>query len=167
MKELQTIETHYGTQRAKRSNVLLINHIHEGMSILDAIGAPEITKRAFCLHPIVQNKVDIDVSWSDSYSLAVEYAEFANSFLCKPETDYVLTEHNITKQSTLIEICLFRNKVPSLAVAQMLYADKIQNRKDFRLYHVLTHSRAEELEMYFNTWIDYLTTNFNIFEGIQ
>ena len=38
----------------------------------------------------------------------------------------------------------------------MLLADKLQNRKDFRLYHLGKHERTKELDHYFDLWIDYL-----------
>ena len=36
MKELPLIERYYGTRTAKRSGVPLINHIHEGLAVLEA-----------------------------------------------------------------------------------------------------------------------------------
>ena len=35
-------------------------------------------------------------------------------------------------------------------------ADKIQNRKDFELYHELTHPRSKELIQYFKNWLEKL-----------
>jgi hypothetical protein len=35
----------------------------------------------------------------------------------------------------------------------MLIADKIQNRKDFELYHEGTHERSLELKCYFIDWL--------------
>ncbi|MGK0389502.1 MAG: hypothetical protein ACI94Y_002242 [Maribacter sp.] len=52
-------------------------------------------------------------------------------------------------------------------VKQMLIADKVQNYKDFMLYHYKLHTRSDELYEYFQNWskllgIDYKEwTNFN------
>lgn len=48
----------YGESTAKRSGVPLINHIHEGLTILDTIGADVVTQSAFCLHPLLQHDGD-------------------------------------------------------------------------------------------------------------
>ncbi len=50
----QAIQDYYGEQRAKRSNVLYIHHIGEGLIVLDAIDATLSARQAYCLHPIVQ-----------------------------------------------------------------------------------------------------------------
>jgi hypothetical protein len=38
----------------------------------------------------------------------------------------------------------------------MLFADKVQNEKDFALYHEGTHARSKELREYFNNWLNIL-----------
>jgi hypothetical protein len=35
----------------------------------------------------------------------------------------------------------------------MLIADKVQNFKDFRTYHADSHSRRQELDVYFRQWL--------------
>ena len=52
--EYNIIKAFYGEERANRSGVLLINHIDEGLHILEKIGASEKSKKAYCLHPILQ-----------------------------------------------------------------------------------------------------------------
>ena len=41
-------------------------------------------------------------------------------------------------------------------IKQMLYADKVQNEKDFRFYHEGKHERSKELREYFNNWLNIL-----------
>src|SRR4029078_12238753 len=53
--EYQAIQKMYGDGKAQRSNVPFINHIDEGLYILNQIGASDTAKRAYCLHPIVQD----------------------------------------------------------------------------------------------------------------
>ncbi len=148
------IKTYYGDQKAERSDVRLMNHIDEGLAILDAINASERAKEAFCIHPIVQVE---DISHHSlktypCYPLAQEYADKANSYLCRPENDWISTTFDIDRVvGTMSGEC-----------ARMLYADKIQNRKDFRMYHQATHPRSEELTQYFDLWIEYLRTYYHI-----
>lgn len=144
--EYEVIAKFYGDGRARRSGVPLMNHIDEGLATLAALGATDIAKRAFCLHPIVQNSEPIDVSWSPAYELACEYRDRANAYLCRPETDWVLTT-----QDALSII-----GVPSYQCILMLLADKTQNQKDFNLHHKRDHPRASELTNYFNVWIQFL-----------
>ena len=46
-------------------------------------------------------------------------------------------------------------------VKQMLIADKVQNYKDFLIYHSETHPRKEELDFYFNKWFEFLEIDYN------
>lgn len=148
--EYNLIKNYYGEDRATRSQVPLINHIDEGLAILDEIYASEMAKRAFCLHPIVQSDVDFDVSWSKAYKLALEYRDRANSYLCTPENDHITTIEQLHEiLGPMSQECV-----------EMLYADKKQNQKDFYAYHKDTHERAEQLDSYFKLWIDYLTSYY-------
>jgi hypothetical protein len=51
MKELELITQFYGDRKAERSGVPLINHIHEGLWILESMNASRVTKQGWCLHP--------------------------------------------------------------------------------------------------------------------
>lgn len=147
-REYQVISEFYGNRVAFRSNVPLINHINEGLVILENIRAPELVKDAFCIHPIVQTKQPIDVSWSESYSLACEYSRVANSYLCKPETDHVQTVDDVFKLVGKM----------SKECRDMLLADKLQNRKDFLIHHQ-DHPRFDQLNNYFDLWLRFLQSN--------
>jgi hypothetical protein len=150
--ELQLITDYYGNTQAERSQVPLINHIHEGLCVLQAIESSGIAKRAFCIHPIVQNDVTtVDLSNVNLfvYRLAEEYKHKANSYLCTPHTDHVTTTDQLKYiLGTTSKHCL-----------QMLYADKIQNHKDFMLYHFQKHPRSKELSNYFHLWLRFLRLN--------
>ncbi len=145
--EYDLISKFYGTKRAKRSNVLLMNHIDEGLKILDQLNASAQAKGAYCLHPIVQADKDLldnrqllaNIS-SDVIILVMEYRSIANQYLS------TRTINNIG------EILLS----PLKEVNQMLLADKTQNYKDFVLYHKGKHPRSKELEIYFHNWLDRL-----------
>ena len=144
--EFDVIHKFYGDKTAKRSGVPLMNHIIEGVQMLDIWGRSDLEKAAFCLHPIVQNDEDVDVEWSLAYPLACEYRDRANSYLCRPETDWVRDiPHVYSLVGEMSEGC-----------AYLLLADKVQNQKDFLIYHSLTHERRFQLMNYFNVWIKYL-----------
>ena len=144
----------YGQGTTLRSGVPFMNHIDEGLEMLRLWGASEEAQRAFCIHPIVQEQVNRSYLVSDLagdidpkvLQIAEEYAEKANVFLCKLETDYVC---NIREVYDLV------GKI-STDVAYMLLADKKQNYKDFLKYHQNSHPRARRLDLYFRLCIKYL-----------
>lgn len=149
--EYKLIAREYGTQRAKRSQVLLIDHIHQGLQIMDLFGATVQAKLAYCLHPLVQNYVDLEANMAKicreellnprALILAMEYRNKANRFLCCPENDsYTPSELKEIVGELLPE------------VRHMLIADKIQNNKDFMLHHYGTHERSTQLKEYFEDW---------------
>jgi len=142
--EYQWIKQFYGDRTAKRSGVALMNHIDEGISVLEMIHAGSDAKRAFCLHPLFQADEDFSKNYGfinkvDPYvaMLTMEYRNIANQYL----------SHR--KIESIEEIALS----PMDEVNNMLIADKIQNYKDFLIYHDGTHPRSDELNEYFNNWL--------------
>lgn len=160
--EYKLISDIYENQVAKRSKVPLINHINEGIDLLDKYGADDFTKRAFCLHPIYQN-IDCMRYNADKllniHSLisfyATEYATCANAYLCRPETDLWGLQEIGNAVGVLIR-----------PVALMLRADKVQNQKDFNIYHQGSHVRSKQLEKYFALWLNYLDQIDNNYKTI-
>lgn len=149
---LRAIRAFYGERRAERSRVLLMNHIEEGLTILDALDARIVAKQAYCLHPLVQMDDDLARAFTTGGSLdgvrvdplalaiALEYRRCANAHLSRHAPD------------TLQHVSL----APFDDVKLMLIADKVQNRRDFRRHHADTHARAAELEAYFARWLAFL-----------
>jgi hypothetical protein len=139
----QRIKNFYGSRKANRSGVLYINHIYEGLIILDRIGASLEAKQGFCMHPILQ--CDQDFSEQAKYVtgdpyiivLTIEYRSVANEYLSKRK----ITHDCEVRLSPLKD------------VNDMLIADKVQNYKDFNLFHRTTHDRSFELINYFSTWL--------------
>lgn len=142
----------YEGKHAERSNVPYINHIDEGIKILEAIDASKDAYIGYCLHPIFQADAALhellsnDTLINELYyngvglraiALTMEYRRVANSYL----------SHD--KLEDMVPIV-----IP--AVKEMLIADKVQNYKDFELYHVATHARAFELDKYFSNWFEVL-----------
>ena len=146
----KTILDFYGDKKAKRSQVPLINHIDEGLYIMNKINASETAKKAYCLHPLIQS----DEALSENYALLsdidvqvvialTEYRSVANEYLSKRQIERI----DDIRLSPLKE------------VNDMLIADKIQNKKDFELYHKGIHPRSAELDLYFNNWLRRLNVN--------
>lgn len=141
----------YRGKTAKRSSVPYINHIDEGLRILDALNADELTKAAYCVHPLFQSTEDMKNSYTNRVHkkvhptvlmLAMEYRNTANAFLCRPETDGY-----------------GEGDLPGLALEEirlMLIADKVQNYKDFLIHQRNTHERGNELSAYFKKWLWHL-----------
>lgn len=145
------IKIFYSDRFAKRSKVPLINHIDEGLLILDYLGADSLVKDAFCLHPLFQDSEELVNTINDSdYNLidvksiilAMEYRHVANSFLSGKKKENMLPLINED-------------------VAVMLVADKVQNYKDFLTYHKDTHKNSKRLDAYFNEWFDVLNIDYN------
>lgn len=149
--EYRMISRFYGDRKAKRSGQFYMKHIDEGLAHLTRLGADEITQRAWCLHPIVQNDEDLTKNWLSFLSydvdprtliLAMEYRSVANEYLAHREI------------GTFNEIRLS----PLKAVNQMLWADKIQNQDDLVRYN-RNHPRYDELYAYFVNWFERLKGN--------
>ena len=126
-----------------------MQHINEGLLVLNAIHATLPARQAYCLHAIVQGDNELSTAFEPTsvlyhypislyaVALAIEYRWVANSYLSQR-----------TIQS-LDEIQLS----PLAEVQQMLVADKVQNRKDFERYHRDSHPRAQALDTYFRNWL--------------
>lgn len=143
-KSYQLINSYYGNRRAKRSGVLYINHIDEGLIILEAIGASLTAKKAYCIHPILQEDDTLAQNMSLVQSVdrntlitAMEYRNVANRGLSCYQVDN--PDHIYLG--------------PLKDVHDMLIADKVQNRKDFIKYHLGSHPKSEELDRYFRNWL--------------
>lgn len=153
------ISDYYGDRKAERSGIPYINHIDEGLALLKWLGlsmeAHEHIFAAYAYHPILQMDDDL-VSNTTRLALhhdsviarmsreaiiyTMEYRSVANEYLSKRSIQ------------SIEEIRLS----PLRQVNWMLMADKIQNRKDFELYHEGTHPRSKELAQYFRNWLQRL-----------
>lgn len=147
--EYRYISDFYGNDCAKRSGTPFMNHIDEGLAILHWIGASPQAKKAYCLHPIYQPNELINKYSKASMTFrisadviinAIEYRNIANNYLSTRKID------------SLDDIKLS----PLKDVNDMLIADKIQNRKDFELYHEGKHNRSDQLSQYFKNWLEKL-----------
>lgn len=146
--EYQAIHDYYGTRTAKRSGVPLMQHINEGIIILERIGADLVTQGAFCLHPLFQMD-ETFVNEAQAYMMrhgftssaftAMEYRGIANAYLA---------HHAMPPDGIRLG--------PLLRVHQMLVADKVQNCKDFDLHHKGRHANSDRLTEYFDQWLDAL-----------
>jgi hypothetical protein len=149
MKEYDAIAAYYGERAARRSRVPYIQHIDEGLLVLDQIFATEQAKRAFCLHPFVQEDADLAANHArlpeltdDPHVivLVMEYRHIANATL----------SHRTIASAADIPL----SPIPD--VNAMLVADKVQNYKDFIFHHQATHPRSAELDRYFLCWLERL-----------
>ncbi len=49
----------YGHHVAARTGILLMDHLDEGLLVLERIGASELVQRAFVLHPLLQGDTEL------------------------------------------------------------------------------------------------------------
>lgn len=149
--EYKAIQEYYGERTAERSGVPLMQHIDEGLIILELIGSTKDVMRAFCLHPLFQSDEDLAKTLEDNklyvfstrcITLAMEYRARANDWLS--EKVYKMRSSMVTEGKPAW--------MPLIEVKHMLIADKVQNYKDFLEYHYGKHERSEELNHYFLEW---------------
>lgn len=157
-----TIEEFYGNRTAKRSGVPLINHINEGTSILKALDADPAAILAYRLHPIYQNDEDLYNNYQSLLNrpqlvvlYTMEYRNIANASL----SDIVYS--NNYRDWCPLELRRPIKISPLDEVNKMLIADKVQNWKDFKLYHLGKHERSDELDFYFRSWFRALGISIN------
>jgi len=147
------ISSFYEGKVAERSGVPYINHIDEGLGILNEIGATQNAMDAYCLHPLFQMNPDLLENHdrfpegidNETVVAAMEYRHIANSYL----SDLPI--------SSVADIFLS----PLQDVNDMLIADKVQNYKDFLLYHDGDHPRSDLLNEYFNNWFERLGVDYD------
>lgn len=150
--EYRLIEDYYGEQRARRSQVFLMNHIDEGLAVMATVQASSAAMRAFCLHPLLQ----------DDEALARNYRRVSAAMQKVPDGAYVLglaLEYRSVANAYLAHCTTPPDGIrlsPLKEVNQMLIGDKVQNRKDFELYHAATHKNRERLAQYFQEWCQVL-----------
>ena len=133
----------YGDDTAS-SGVPFINHIDDGVVILIARHAEAKTIAAYMLHPLFQSDESlvsslhlVDRMDHKVMALVMEYRNKANAWLSdNPDAE--------------------RPTLPLHEVKEMLVADKVQNRKDFMSHHRGTHPNSEQLERYFDAWLEHL-----------
>jgi len=145
--EYEMIKSYYGSKVANRSKVPLINHINEGLLILEWISASDYAKRAYCLHPMFQSDDDLLKNYESNLGInqrvfinVMEYRHIANDYLSKRKINGLED----------IRLSLLKD------VNDMLIADKVQNRKDFERFHLGKHERSSELDQYFKNWLSKL-----------
>ena len=146
------INGYYGDRAAVRSNVPYMAHIIEGVEILKCINGTDAAIAAYMIHPMFQDNDKLSENLKkyshdiDGYvlNLALEYRDVANDYL------------SFRKIKNLSEIRLSQTK----EVNDMLIADKVQNYKDFLLYHADSHKNSKELDQYFQNWFDRLDVNY-------
>lgn len=168
--EYRLISNHYGDRVAKRSQVRLMNHIDEGLVVLDRISATDEAKRAFCLHPLFQADEDLKENWYMAryvdphvLLLAIEYRSVANDFLSNKIESLQETIEAYGIDGLNPELVRLS---PLFEVNEMLIADKVQNYKDFVTYHKATHDRTSELDDYFNIWLKRLGVSDQLYNSL-
>lgn len=161
--EYDLIQEFYGDQKANRSQVFLMNHIDEGLAVMRWAGCSPQAARAFCLHPLVQNDADLSenfdrvqramksvASGALTLAMAMEYRSVANEYLA-----------HCTMAPAGVRLS------PLSDVNLMLLGDKVQNRKDFELYHAETHQNRVRLAEYFQQWCAALGVDEKAYEELK
>ena len=146
--EYELVTKFYAGKVAARSRVYKIHHVTEGVYVLNGLGASLAAKRAFCLHPMLQDDEELEANFYSivvncdptAVALALEYRNIANQYLSNRDIE------------SISEIQLS----PLHQANLMLVADKIQNRKDVELYNRGAIRNSDRLDVYFNNWLQRL-----------
>jgi hypothetical protein len=168
----QEVADFYRGRTAERSGVPLIQHIDEGLTIIDRAGGSVGTMQAYCLHPLFQSDqvlassgVALINKWHSTgfpsanvMMLVMEYRQQANAWLSDKVTleevrDWIPTPGPQPDPGYRPLIKGKPTPGPLGEVRMMLIGDKVQNRKDFMRYHFDTHPRSKELDHYFMLWL--------------
>lgn len=143
--EYKAIAAHYGARTARRSGVALMNHIDEGLAIMNHIHASTDAQRAFCLHPLIQGDAALPTAFAQLGALTERLPVAALAFEYRNIANACLARHAPASPEAI-------GLSPLDDVNAMLVADKVQNAKDFILYHRATHPGSASLERYFKRW---------------
>lgn len=155
--EFAAIERHYEGKQAERTGVPYIQHIIEGLYVLDEIDASINARLAYCLHPLTQADEDLAVfapavaSGPEILVNAIEYRNCANRYLS-------FHYGRDTRRARLS---------PLADVNDMLIADKVQNRKDFETFHKGSHKDSDRLDAYFKEWLDVLGVDEDRYQSLR
>eukprot|EP00494_Astrolonche_serrata_P009016 UN09066 len=85
------ISQYYGDAVTNRTGAHMLNHINEGLYILNEIGATENAKLAYIVHPLIQTDTDLSIFFNNKralelipkqvLALAIEYRNIASAHL--------------------------------------------------------------------------------------
>jgi hypothetical protein len=163
IREWVIIASFYGDKRAERSQVPLIQHIKEGVAVLDHLGASNATIKAFMLHPLFQSDKDLaktatrvgsllPLLGQEVVLLVMEYRNQANAWLSDKVENHCIINSRGERVVEDFRLVGMPTPGPLPEVRLMLIADKVQNYKDFLAHHHGKHERSDELERYFQAW---------------
>lgn len=153
------VEEEFKHTYARRSGVHYMYHVDEGLMILKSLGASQGAMDAYCLHLVLQTDEAVKTNLrricelgcdSEVIALAMEYRHIANKWLPNQvQGGWYTTRPKLS---------------PLKDVNEMLIADKIQNYKDFILYHKRSHPRSVDLDLYFSVWLEVLGVSRDCFK---
>lgn len=168
--EYNAVKEFYGDRKAERSGVPLIQHIQEGLTVMECELASVAARKAYCLHPLFQNDAELT-----TVGLNYCLSQFEGSIT--PAVILMVMEYRARANAWLSDkVGLYDGEIilqgkpdygPMEAVRLMLIADKVQNYKDFMLYHYGTHARSAELKRYFEAWFVALRVEFQVADLIS
>lgn len=167
------IVRYYGTRKAERSGVDYMNHIDEGLAVLKWIGLDEERDNdvfaAYALHPVFQADEDLkrnvsDMCFNNANSISIIGRQSKETILYAMEYRSVANEYLSKRDVENIEEIRLS---PLKAVNDMLIADKIQNFKDFQIYHKGKHNNSARLDGYFRMWLKRLGISQKRYEEIK
>ena len=167
--EYQAVRDHYADRVARVSGVPLMQQVEEGLIILDAIDASEDAMRAFCLRPLFQTDEDL-VRYGQDFMDAVDASPFVILLVMeyRSRANAWLSErvHRLPADPRQIVADGLPSTGPLDAVRDMLIADKVQGRREFIRHQRGRHARTDELDLYFDLWLQALEVDADEYEGL-
>jgi hypothetical protein len=154
--EYRIIQKFWKDKYAKRTGVHYMRHVDEGLRVIIEQGGTNRAMRIFALHGLLQEcyrdftvfeETLSDVS-PDVIIGAMEYRAIANNHLSYHDPSTIRLSEDDDVNMALI-------------------ADKVQNRKDFELYHKDLHPRSAELDEYFLRWLSLLGISEKRYEELK
>lgn len=158
--EYNIIENIYSEKYSKRTGVNYMNHIDEGLIILNKLSASLDAKLGYIIHPIFQSDEELKRCYNHTSLTNISPQSLINAL------EFRNIINNYSKFRTIKDFDEIKLS-PLKDVNFMVAADIIQKRKDFEQYHIHTHEHSQQLIIYFNNWLKRLNIGEHFYQTIK
>lgn len=174
--EYDLVQEHYGDRRARRTKALWMNHIDEGLAIINWRGGSPLAARAFCLQPLLRADSDLAENFERVVRALRSVPDGHSTLALAMEYRSVVNAYQASQPLSAADLRLS----PLADVNMMLAGSMVQRRKDFALYfyapwqdleahegNPLVHANYHRLMDHFVNWCDTLEVSEREFAELE